>query len=63
MPGYPWTVLLTLTLYVVLIAVIVKTQPQLAIGAGIMLGVLIIAGWVNSVELRLKAVGSSGVDE
>ena len=58
-PGYPWTVILTLMLYVVLIAVIVTTQPQLAIGAGIMLGALIIAGWVT---LEEQPSGSSGAN-
>jgi APA family basic amino acid/polyamine antiporter len=44
-PGYPWIPILTLTLNGVLLAIIVWTQPVLARGAGIMLGVLLVAGW------------------
>ena len=44
-PGYPWIPVLTLTLNGVLLAIIVWTQPVLARGAGIMLGVLLVAGW------------------
>ncbi len=45
-PGYPWVPGLTLGLYVLLIAIIVGTQPQLALGAGAMLGALLVGGAV-----------------
>jgi APA family basic amino acid/polyamine antiporter len=43
-PGYPWLPVLTLVLYVFLIAIIVATQPMLALGAGSMLVVLLLGG-------------------
>lgn len=43
-PGYPWLPALTLVLYVILLAIIVGTQPRLAVGAGAMLGILVLAG-------------------
>jgi APA family basic amino acid/polyamine antiporter len=47
-PGWPWLPALTLVLYVLLLGIIVVTQPRLAIGAGSMLGVLVLAGWWTS---------------
>jgi len=47
-PGWPWLPALTLLLYVLLLAIIVATQPELAIGAGAMLGALVLAGWWTS---------------
>lgn len=44
-PGYPWIPILTLLLNGILLGIIVWTQPALARGAGIMLGVLLVAGW------------------
>jgi amino acid transporter len=43
-PGYPFVPVLTLVLYVLLLVIIVATQPSLAIGAGAMLAVLTVAG-------------------
>ena len=43
-PGYPWLPILTVVLYAALWVIIVVTQPELAIGAGVMLAVLIAAG-------------------
>ena len=44
-PGWPWLPGLTVFLYVVLLLIIVTTQPRLALGAGVMLGTLLVAGW------------------
>jgi len=43
-PGHPWIPALTIVLYVLVLTTIVATQPRLAIGAGAMLGALLIAG-------------------
>jgi APA family basic amino acid/polyamine antiporter len=45
MPGHPWLPGLTISLYVAILAIIVGTQPQLALGAGGMLGAMLLAGW------------------
>ena len=43
-PGYPWIPALTVALYILVLATIIGTQPRLAIGGGLMLGALVIAG-------------------
>ncbi len=43
--GHPWLPGLTIALYVAILAIIVGTQPQLALGAGSMLGAMLLAGW------------------
>jgi basic amino acid/polyamine antiporter, APA family len=43
-PGYPWLPALTLGLYGLLLAIIIGTQPGLAVGAGAMLGGLVLVG-------------------
>jgi APA family basic amino acid/polyamine antiporter len=45
MPGHPWLPGLTISLYVAILAIIVGTQPQLALGAAGMLGAMLLAGW------------------
>jgi len=45
-PLYPWLPALTIALYLVVLAIIVLTQPRLAIGGAIMLGSLVVAGIV-----------------
>ena len=45
MPGHPWLPGLTISLYVAILAIIVGTQPQLALGAAAMLGAMLLAGW------------------
>ena len=43
-PGYPWFPGLTIVLYIALLTIIVATQPDLTLGAGAMLGGLLVAG-------------------
>ena len=45
-PGGVWTAGLTIALYVVILGIIVGTQPGLAVGAAVILGVLLVAGVV-----------------
>jgi APA family basic amino acid/polyamine antiporter len=47
-PAYPWIPGLTVALYILVLATIVGTQPRLAIGGGLMLGALVIAGLATS---------------
>lgn len=47
-PGYPWLPGLTVALYVLLLVIIVITQPDLALGAGAMLLALLVAGWFTA---------------
>ncbi len=48
MPGHPWLPAVTVALYVAILAVIVGTQPQLALGAGAMLAAILAAGWITA---------------
>lgn len=59
-PGYPWVPVLTLALNGILLAIIVWTQPVLAKGAGIMLGVLLIGGWWTARRRRLPRQEPAG---
>ena len=43
-PGHPWIPGLTVALYVLVLATIIGTQPRLAIGGGLMIGTLVVAG-------------------
>ena len=45
MPGHPWLPAITIVLYICILAILVGTQPQLALGAGAMLGAIVVAGW------------------
>ena len=45
-PGGVWTAGLTIALYVVILGIIVGTQPGLALGAAVILGALLVAGLV-----------------
>ncbi len=45
-PGYPWLPALTIVLYLLVLAIIVATQPALALGGGAMLVAIVIAGVV-----------------
>jgi len=47
-PGHPWIPGVTILLYVGILAVLVGTQPALAVGGGVMLGGLTLAGWIVS---------------
>jgi APA family basic amino acid/polyamine antiporter len=47
-PGHPWIPGLTIALYVAILAILVTTQPELALGGGAMIGAMVIAGWIVS---------------
>ena len=60
-PLYPWLPALTLFLYLLVLVVVVFTQPVLALGAGCMLVSLWLAGWMVARRLeRLPATTSPG---
>lgn len=49
-PGYPWLPAATVGLYVLLLVIIVGTQPGLALGAGAMIAALVVGGiWTSRV--------------
>jgi hypothetical protein len=43
-PGYPWLPALAILLYLMVLAIIISTQPALALGGGAMLLLFIGAG-------------------
>ncbi len=45
MPGHPWLPAITIVLYIGILAILIGTQPRLALGAGAMLGAIVVAGW------------------
>ncbi len=45
-PLHPWLPALTVLLYVLILAILVGTQPELAVGGGLMLAGLVVAGWL-----------------
>jgi APA family basic amino acid/polyamine antiporter len=45
-PLYPWLPAITLLLYFLVLLTIVWTQPDLGLGAGVMLGSLAVLGWI-----------------
>jgi len=45
MPGHPWLPALTIALYIAILAILVGTQPRLALGAGGMIAAILLAGW------------------
>ncbi len=45
-PGHPWIPALTIVLYVAILGIIVGTQPILALGGGLMITGLGVAGWI-----------------
>lgn len=47
-PGHPFIPALTVLLYGAILAIIVGTQPALALGGGVMIGGLVVAGWITS---------------
>jgi APA family basic amino acid/polyamine antiporter len=58
MPGHPVLPAITILLYALILVVLVVTQWQLAIGAGAMLGSLVVAGIITSRRARaLREVG------
>jgi APA family basic amino acid/polyamine antiporter len=48
MPGYPVLPAITLVLYVAILAILIYTQPDLAKGAGLMLGAMLVAGVITT---------------
>ena len=56
-PGGGWTAGLTLLLYVLILAIIVGTQPRLAIGGLVILGSLTLVGAVTSSRLPADGRG------
>ena len=48
MPGHPWLPGLTIALYLGILAILIGTQPGLALGAGAMLGAIFIAGLITT---------------
>ncbi len=57
-PGHPWIPGVTILLYVAILAVLVGTQPVLAVGGGAMIGALTLAGWI--VSRRLPSPRAAG---
>jgi APA family basic amino acid/polyamine antiporter len=53
MPGHPVLPALTIALYIAILVILVWTQPLLALGAGSMLGVLLVIGFVTTRRARL----------
>jgi len=45
-PGHPWIPALTIVLYVAIVAILVGTQPMLAVGGSSMIAALVVAGWI-----------------
>ena len=48
MPGHPWLPALTIALYIAILAILIGTQPQMALGAGAMLLAILIGGLVTT---------------
>jgi APA family basic amino acid/polyamine antiporter len=48
MPLHPWLPALTIVLYVLILAILIGTQPELAVGGGLMIGGLALAGWLTT---------------
>jgi APA family basic amino acid/polyamine antiporter len=53
MPGHPVLPALTIALYIAILVILVWTQPRLALGAGSMLGALLIIGFVTTRRAQL----------
>ncbi len=54
-PGHPWLPALTIVLYLAILVLVINNQPLLALGAGAMIGSLIVVGWFT---VRRREVGS-----
>ena len=48
MPGHPWLPAITIALYIAILAILIGTQPQMALGAGGMLLAILIGGVVTT---------------
>jgi len=51
-PFYPWLPLLTIVLYVLIVVIIVGTQPQVALGSGLIALTLVVAGFITAYRNR-----------
>jgi APA family basic amino acid/polyamine antiporter len=47
MPGHPVLPAITIALYIGILAILIWTQWQLALGAGAMIGAILLAGWIT----------------
>ena len=54
-PAHPWIPGLTVVLYVGIVAILVGTQPSLAVGGGSMIGGMVLAGWLTTRRGRAAA--------
>ena len=57
-PGHPWIPGVTIVLYLAILAVLVVTQPALAVGGGAMIGALVLAGWIVSRRAPPRRAGA-----
>jgi len=48
MPGHPLLPAITIALYIGILAILIWTQWQLALGAGAMIGTILLAGWITT---------------
>ena len=48
MPGHPWLPAITIVLYIAILFILVYTQPELALGAGLMLAAILVAGIITT---------------
>jgi hypothetical protein len=55
MPGHPVLPAVTIVLYIAILAILVTTQPELAMGAGAMLLAMLVAGVLTSRAKRRGA--------
>jgi APA family basic amino acid/polyamine antiporter len=60
MPGHPWLPALTIAMYIAILAILVGTQPRLALGAGGMIAVILLAGWWTARSAGLEDPGVGG---
>jgi len=45
-PGHPWVPALTIALNMAIVAILVGTQPELAVGGAAMIAAMVLAGWL-----------------
>jgi APA family basic amino acid/polyamine antiporter len=57
MPGHPFLPALTIVLYVAILAILIYTQPQLALGAGSMLAAMLVAGLLTTRRNAQRGIG------
>ena len=48
MPGHPWLPAITIALYIAILAILIGTQPEMALGAGAMLSAILIGGVITT---------------